>query len=93
MESAANLDSEPKPIVVTIGDLRNYYVQRIGELVQECTEVKDGRFVIDEQKWEQELMPFAGPIIDYVKRATGLSSLPEPVLRTVGLNGYPWELK
>ena len=46
---AEDLDNEPKTFVVSIGTLKNIYIYKIGELLKDCTEVKNGRYVIDEE--------------------------------------------
>lgn len=87
-----DLDDAPKTFVVSIGTLRNIYIYKIGELLKDCKEVKNGRYVIDEELWEYELIPIVQPVIDFIKMQTGVEYVTEELLREYGLRAYPWEI-
>lgn len=90
--SAKNLDEAPKRAFVPISILKEDYIRKIAALTSECTEVVSGRFVIDEAKWERELLPIARPIFDYIRVKTGEKYMTEELLRDNGLRAFPWEI-
>lgn len=89
---AEDLDNEPTTVVVSVETLINIYIYKIGELLKDCTEVVNGRYVIDEKLWEYELMPIVEPIIGFIKMRTGVEYVTEELLRAFGLRAFPWEI-
>lgn len=89
---AKTLDDAPKKAFVPIGILKEDYVRKIAKLTSECTEVVNGRFVIDETKWERELLPISRPIFDYIRVKTGEKYMTEEILRDNGLRAFKWEI-
>ncbi len=91
-DNVETLDDAPKQIVISIGTLRNIYIYKIGELLKECTQVENCKYVIDEAKWEDELMPIVEPIIEHIKMKTGVDAVTEELLREYGLRAFSWEI-